>query len=270
MSFLDGVLTSFRITTSTIPTLQTNARYFEEVGFFAEAARIYSRILSWRKENTPGEKGEIAIVERAASRSDTCKRAQEAAESDKKHSLELYEKAATLIELDPDLETHSKIALLEPIQKNLQGMCRVDEQVHAFSKTTSLLNAYKRQLQCLRMAERIDHTASRLERGEAHSEAEKLYQESFAIKASNLGQDHPLTLLEYRDLARMRNAQGDMAGAIKLYEEAIVRFKKLPQPVPEYASVLESYADMLNRNGNVKEAEQVYEEARRIHKLMRK
>jgi tetratricopeptide (TPR) repeat protein len=107
-----------------------------------------------------------------------------------------------------------------------------------------------------------------LERDGQYEGAEKLYKQALLIKQKNLGPENPESIAQNSDLARVSAARGRKSQACKYYEDGLKALRKLPNPGRAYATMLESYGDMLDRMNDKTRAEKIYEEARIYHEKL--
>jgi tetratricopeptide (TPR) repeat protein len=125
-----------------------------------------------------------------------------------------------------------------------------------------------RRFECLKTADELDQTASRLLSQSELEMAEKLYKRSLEIKIKNLDPDDPEIATAYFQLARVADEKMQFDIAIADYEQALSIYRKNPKGDPrQQALVLENFAGMLDRLNRRTEAENVYAQARAAYAL---
>jgi tetratricopeptide (TPR) repeat protein len=179
-----------------------------------------------------------------------------------------YDHALTLIAPNQSLTLDDKVTILKPIVFRLEPLQSngSPQAKQIYLKGKALYNDYRKSLQCLEMAHKLNAMAGYLLADRNYARAEKLYKDALEIKRKNLGPNDPDTLTEVLNLARLYGAQGNYALASQTFEQLLSNYRKLPKPPDEYATTLESYGDMLNSAKKEKEAELVYAEARAFYR----
>lgn len=261
----------------------------EELGMYDPAVFLYKRLLEQQKANRRLERLETRIK-------DGLERAMDCQSAEELLSKEQFSEA--VIRLDSvvnrlsssDIDLIAKVNILKPVLADIdeaitrdklrtnkaaanassspqnslshpvENNQRPSEKVQANAQ--QLWTEWNRQLECLGMAQKLDRTAFNLEKRGQFEMAEKLYRQALSIKVKNLGLDNIETIKQNADLARTSAAQGRKTQACKYYEDALAKLKKTPQAEAAYASMLESYGDMLEQMKDKSKANKIYEEAR--------
>jgi tetratricopeptide (TPR) repeat protein len=125
------------------------------------------------------------------------------------------------------------------------------------------LAAEHEKRECLEVAAKLDETASKLERRDLFDKAAEMHRESLDIKSKNLGPNNPEILSSLNGLARTLSVQKKYKEADAAYQKILAFYNANKQLQDRsYASVLESYAQMLASSGQKTKADKVYEDAR--------
>lgn len=250
------------------------ARSLETTGKLDEARRLYERILEACNINkvvlaAPARDSTIRDIQRV-----TC--CQSAIRNEEKgdftQAIGSYDAYLRSISASDNIVLADKIALLKPVLSTLsrpwtQKCAQASEPARA--RAQHLYNTYKKEWECLDMAEKLSQCAGDLERKREYAMAEKLYKESLQIRERHLGKTAPETLALYGDLARLYTSQARYPEAQALYEQALAIYRKSPNTDSHYANLLENYADMLTRTRRFVEANKIYREARSAHKQLK-
>jgi tetratricopeptide (TPR) repeat protein len=131
----------------------------------------------------------------------------------------------------------------------------------------SELSAEHEKRECLEVAAKLDQTASRLESHYLFAKAEDMHRESLEIKSKNLGANNAEILTSLNGLARTLSLQKKYKEAIAAYQKALAFYNANKQFQDRgYASVLESYAQVLASSGQKAKADKVYEDARAFYR----
>jgi tetratricopeptide (TPR) repeat protein len=256
-----------------IKAAESYARQYEELGMYSQAALLYERLLkNVDKKGSPEATSRTADFQRAR----MCSEIRLSEISSKNFSkaidkLNKIVKGISVAEIDlyskSQLLKRAKFTLIDRLAQLAASNSGVSsDEVAKYRKLTShadeLLTSWKRELQCLGMASELDRTAFKLETQGEYEMAERLYRQSQAIKAKNLGAESNETLAQYADFARLCSARGHNDEAIKYYEIAVQELRKKANQDRTYISILESYGDLLDRTNHKAEADKIYEEAR--------
>ena len=112
----------------------------------------------------------------------------------------------------------------------------------------------------------LDRTANYFFGRAIYTPARPLYERALAINEKVLGPEHPNTALSLNNLARMLQAQGDLAGARPLFERALAINEKVLGPEhPDTAMNLSNLALLLQAQGDLARARPLYERALAIY-----
>ena len=96
----------------------------------------------------------------------------------------------------------------------------------------------------------------------AYTAARPLFERALAIREKALGPEHPDTATSLNNLARVLQAQGDLAGARPLFERALaIREKALGPEHPDTSRSLNNLARLLQAQGDLAGARPRYERA---------
>jgi tetratricopeptide (TPR) repeat protein len=259
-------------TTTQIESAELGVRELAAATEYDAAQRLLQRILAARIRVTPNDRGDIEAI-RDDIRRITMIQAASAYEKDKQlpAALSNYNLVIESIDSARDLDLAAKLAFLSPVSSRLDkiGADGNKEARQLQLKVADLCTGYRRSLDCIHMAERLDANGWRLEKAGMTEMAQKAFKESLEIKTKNLGQDDPDTLAAYGDQARLCADEGHFAEAQDIYERTLAKYRKLQNRGTPYASMLESYGDMLNRMGHTAKANAIYAEARNYYKTIK-
>ncbi len=173
------------------------------------------------------------------------------------------------------MDLFNKVSILKPILADINEMVKLQNksadkvqvvELKVQARTQHFWQEWNRQLECLGMAQKLDHTAWNLEKDGQYAMSEKLYRQALSIKHKNLGLENIETVKQNADLARVTAAQGRKTEACQYYETALLKLKTMPNARETYALMLESYGDMLDQMKQKAKADKIYEEARLAHK----
>lgn len=266
------------------------AEQSEEFGMYAPAITLYERLLDNGRGSLTGPLS-LKQLQHSLERARLCKRAEEYYERKQyAEELNLMERAVKNIE-NSELDLYSKVSLLKTIlndineaqkiqvitlnkatnveeKMKLERQQRDGQKIHSAAQDT--WHEWNRQLECLGMAQKLDRTAFSLEKDGQYAMAEKLYRQALSIKVKNLGLDNLETIKQNADLARIAAAKGNKDQACNYYEGALRKLKESPKGESAYASMLESYGDMLERFNYKAKANKIYEEARAANEKLAK
>ena len=250
------------------------AEQFEEFGAYAPACKLYERIIVALIKAPFADLSEMDSLKQSLERSRLCQSAEVfLGKKQYSEAIDALDKAAHDLSKS-DHELICKSYILKPITDNLYQAVKLQEQeaeltsekkARASAAVSYVLetgNTWRRQLECLGMAQKLDHTAFNLEKDGQYAMAEKLYRQALSIKHKNLGRDDVESIKQNADLARVAAAQGRKAEACKYYEDALRELKKIPKTERTCASMLESYGDMLEQMNYKDKARKIYDEAR--------
>lgn len=259
------------------------ARQYEEFGLYSTAKKLYERIVGGQKVvlDSDDDLSTARAARKGLERAELSDSAK-CLVTDGKYSsgIETFGSVVEKIySCDDDLR--SKANLLRPVlrdidraidaQSKVRGLTAEDvmnsQKIKARAKEIS--SQWKRELECLDMAEQLNRTAFRLEQHGEYEVAEKLYRQSLSIKEKNLGSADPATLIQTTELARLYAAQGRKEDACKYFDRALNAMRKLNNPPSEFATILENYGDILDRLHEPEQAEKIYAEARAFHEKVR-
>lgn len=259
------------------------AKQYEEYGHYATAKKLYERILAGDKVVQESEDTSTQTrsarqgLERVQSSDSALNLIKEGKYSD---GIEAFGKSVETI-YDDELDIRSKSNLLRPVLKDIQKAIEEQGKSSALSaadvinsqkvkaRAVDVATQWKKELECLDMAEKLNRTAWNLEQHGEYKIAEKLYRQSLSIKEKNLGSNDPDTVSQAVNLARLYAAQGKKREACKCYDVALNALRKLPNPGSEFATMLENYGDMLDQMHEPERAEKIYAEARAYHERVR-
>lgn len=168
-------------------------------------------------------------------------------------------------------ECEQKIQWISPMIAALKSSSAAPV-VKLTSQTAQLRDYYRSEgskMECLQMAERIDNTASSLEYIGNYVMASKLFKESLAIRAKNLGASDPRTAAVYGDLARVAEEQGDLIRSDALYSRGIAIYRQHPdRGMHDYGVMLENYATLLGKRKLIAKANSISSEAKSIFRKL--
>jgi len=260
---------------------ESYARQFEEFGMYKDAVCVYERLLAGQTSEQIVDGDRAKALNESLLRVKLCQSARRDFENQHfKEAISSWDKVVdSIYKLNSDLL--SKSCLLKIVLADLYRAS--EKQVHlpgtsaeeltfshkVISHAETIMKNWERELECLGMAQKLDHTAWNLERSGEYGMAEKLYRQSLHIKLKNLGSDDATTLAQYANLARIYAAQGKKEEACRFYEDALSGMRKLSNPGREFATMLENYGDMLDNLKKYRRAEEIYAEARRYHERVR-
>lgn len=259
------------------------ARQYEEYGLYSTAKKLYERILSGQKvvQESDDDLSQNCIARKGLERA----RLSDSAKcliNDHKYAggIEIFGQVLEKIN-SGDEDLRIKQNLLSPVLKDINKAVEAQSMVRGLS-TEDVISAqkvkerakdfsirWKKELECLDMAEKLNRTAFRLEQNGEYKVAEKLYRQSLSIKEKNLGLADSATIVQTTNLARLYAAQGRKREACRIYDEALSAMRKLPNPGSELATMLENYGDMLDQMHQPERAEKIYAEARAYHEKLR-
>jgi Tetratricopeptide repeat len=259
-------------TTTQIESAELGVKELAAATEYDAAQRLLQRILAARIRVTPNDRGDIEAI-RDDIRRITMIRTANAYEKGKQlpAALSTYNLLIESIDSARDLDLAAKLAFLSPVSSRLDKIAAggSTEARQLQLKVADLCTGYRRSLDCIHMAERLDANGWRLEKAGMTEMAQKAFKESLEIKTKNLGQDDPDTLAAYGDQARLCADEGRFAEASDIYERTLAKYRKLQNRGTPYASILESYGDMLNRTGHTAKANAIYAEARNYYKTIK-
>ena len=257
------------------------AEQFEEIGSYTPARKLYERLLQYQQTSLNSDSYELSKLKRNIERVKLSRTADELMTKNRySEAIDCLDKAAANIETS-DFNLFTKVNLLKLVTSDINRAIKEQgakpglspEAVLSSQKTKArvlaLSNNWKRELECLGMAQSLDRTAWNLEQDGQYAMAEKLYKQALMIKQKNLGADAPETLAQNADFGRLCAERGHTAEACKYYEDGLKGLRKLPNPGRTYTTMLESYGDMLDRTNNKTLAEKIYEEARTYNAKVR-
>ncbi len=281
LRWLESSINSLPLTTrKQRQTAEGHAEQFEQLGMYAPAKKLYERLLAAQQTDPKTDNYERSNAAKNLERAKLCQSARElvivrhysaamdnldkAVESIRSFDTDLLSKANLLKSVIADLNQAIKAQASSP------GLSAEDvfRSQRTKARAEELSTTWKRELECLGMAQQLDRTAFSLEKDGQYAMAEKLYKQALLIKQKNLGVDHPETLAQNADFARLRAESGHKAEACKYYEDALKELRKLPNPGRTYTTMLESYGDMLDQMHDKQRAEKIYAEARNYHEKL--
>jgi tetratricopeptide (TPR) repeat protein len=169
--------------------------------------------------------------------------------------------------VDDDTQASNIAVLADLLEKSATGN---SEEVVALRKRVSTLRENftekARKLQCLKVAEELNETASKIEQRGQHKLAATMYKRVAEIRELNLGNE-PETASAFADVARIYYSAKDIPQAKINYEKALKIYSSNPKfASPEYASALEQYAELLDKTGNAAGSQAAYRQAVVIRK----
>jgi tetratricopeptide (TPR) repeat protein len=245
-------LDTIRLTSeSDLSSAELYAQAYEVGGNYIAAKCLYQRILAFRRVNF---RTTVDSTLKDINRVDLCQIARGQFSNGAADYVQVLDSIASA----KNINLKTKLALMKTISKEIAA-CKVST-VRLIQRAQKYCDDYKRELQCLYMAEDLNKAAFKLERNGMYAMAEKLYKEALAIKTKNLGVNDPDTLAQYGDLARLSGEQGHVTEAIALYEKALVSYRKLPSKGTGYSTLLQNYGDMLAQAKQQGKANQIYNE----------
>lgn len=250
------------------------ARSLEKAGKLDDARRLYKRILESRNNNkailtASARESTMKDVQRVACFQSAIRNEQK---GDFTLALASYDVYLRSISTNDNIVLADKIALLKPVLSALsRPWTKRCPNASEPTRTRALhfYNTYKKEWECLDMAEKLSLCAGNLESKRQYVLAEKPYKEALQIRERHLGKTAPETLALYGDLARLYTSQARYPEAQALYEQALAIYRKCPSADSHYANLLENYADMLTRTRRFVEADKIYGEARSAHKQLK-
>ncbi len=278
LRWLEGSIESLPLNSlSHRQTAEGYAEQFEELGMYAPAQKLYERLVAAKQADKEVDQYELIRSTKSLERVKLCQSAHEL-RIKRNHSAAIEDLGKVVENISTsDMSLPTKASLLKKVKADINQTVEEQgtrsgltaEEVINSQKTKAraeeLSTNWKRELECLGMAQKLDRTAWSLERDGQLPMAEKLYKQALQIKQKNLGFDDPETLAQNADLARLSAASGHKAEACKYYEEALKALRKPPNQGRTYASMLESYGDLLDRMHEKTRAEKIYEEARNYY-----
>lgn len=249
------------------------AEEFEERGMYSAAQKLYKRLLEAQQWSIKAEQEILPNTVKNLDRAKLCQSGIEAITA-KQYSVAIdsLDKAVENIRTT-SFDTFTKSELLTQLMNNFKAILSKDanpslssgEELKAQKVKTDAeeqLLTWKREMECLGMAQKLDRTAWKLELAGQYAMAEKLYRQALLIKHKNLGAESLETLAQNGDLARVCVALGRKREACRYYEDALKALRNHPNPGRTYVTMLENYGDMLDRMHEKSRAERIYEEAR--------
>lgn len=272
LSQLERKIDNPLVTSEQLDSAQQSMQDLEIKGHFATAERLYEQILKARSLFLKQSQMQMATTIEGLRRVRLFKAAV-ILEKDKdyKRLLSTYDQILSSIAYAKDLNLSTKVAMLNPINPKLEAIVPGHEaqasELHL--RAQQMINSYKKSLQCLEMAEQLNHTAWLLEQRECYAEAEKLYRQALSIKQKNLGLHDPDTLSQTVVLARLCADEGKYGQADKLYEDCLASYGELARYSCSYAVLLENYADMLRKAQKHAKADKIYSEAQSVYQKIK-
>lgn len=249
------------------------AEEFEERGMYLAAQKLYKRLLEAQQWSTKAEQDVLPNTFKSLERAKLCQSGIEAIES-KQYSVAIdsVDKAVENIRTT-SFDTYTKSVLLTQLMNNFNAVLSKDGNPNLSSEdelkaqkvktdAEEQILAWKREMECLGMAQKLDRTAWKLELSGQYEMAEKLYKQALLIKHKNLGAESLETLAQNGDLARVCVALGRKREACRYYEDALKALRNHPNPGRTFVTMLENYGDMLDRLHEKSKSERIYEEAR--------
>lgn len=283
IGWLDDKVSTLPLNTSSQrQAAESYARQFEELGMYPNAALLYKRLLDVPKYLSENDSRRDSHLRGDYERALLCKEAQDLLVFKKDYTSALT-KADSVVEniSSSEMDTLSKSYLLNRVLKSVIDKAvqfaaadsgatgdSVTKYRRVKSHAEELLTTWKKESECLGMAQELDKTALELECGGKYDMAEKLYKQALQIRRKNLGDSNPETLAQNADLARISVARGEKEQARAYFEDALKELRKHPNPGRTYSYMLESYGDMLDKLNDKAEAEMIYEEARNANKRL--
>lgn len=166
--------------------------------------------------------------------------------------IDLPQRFEALRKLDAELETPW-------VEKSARGK----ELTAKVSHDLQVVVLEKQKRECLDVAAKLEVAAAQLESHNLFEKAQEMRQESYEIKAKNLGQNNRETLTSLVATAQTAAFQNKFNQASELFEKALKIYQTNKSFQDRtYAQVLESYAQMLSNAHQTAKADKLYEQAR--------
>ncbi len=253
---------------------EKEALEFEEIGRFTPAKKLYERLLSIQKAKSDSHEIDLNKTIKNLERANLCEF------SYKNFAIKQYSVALDSLDKVIDnirassFDMYTKSVLMTQLMNNFKLAALSKDSSSGLSsedtRRAEKLNtqveeqilAWKREMECLGMAQKLDRTAWKLELSGQYEMAEKLYKQALLIKHKNLGAESLETLAQNGDLARVCVALGRKREACRYYEDALKALRNHPNPGRTFVTMLENYGDMLDRLHEKSKSERIYEEAR--------